>query len=180
MSGARVSRPGAHSSAGERPLHTREVRGSIPRAPTFFVSASGDAAGHQVLVQSGCKGARQTGSAGQVRQPHRSHRSSGFADAAKSRSLGVSRHQSTCRGGSARRRSPSRTPRYRSGGPAAGASHSASTRGIPRRLCRGSSSGVLQRCKQASSSHPPSTAKFGINALSHRRKVQRASVAVPW
>src|ERR1051326_5046400 len=30
---ATVRRPGAHSSAGERPLHTREVRGSIPRAP---------------------------------------------------------------------------------------------------------------------------------------------------
>src|SRR5256886_14952302 len=26
----------AHSSAGERPLHTREVPGSIPGAPTFF------------------------------------------------------------------------------------------------------------------------------------------------
>jgi hypothetical protein len=27
---------GAHSSAGERPLHTREVPGSIPGAPIFF------------------------------------------------------------------------------------------------------------------------------------------------
>jgi hypothetical protein len=33
--GAKLSlRPGARSSAGERPLHTREVAGSIPAAPT--------------------------------------------------------------------------------------------------------------------------------------------------
>ncbi len=31
------SRPWAHSSAGERPLHTREVAGSIPAAPTWKV-----------------------------------------------------------------------------------------------------------------------------------------------
>ena len=31
---ANLNRSRAHSSAGERPLHTREVRGSIPRAPT--------------------------------------------------------------------------------------------------------------------------------------------------
>jgi hypothetical protein len=31
---AKLTLPGAHSSAGERPLHTREVPGSIPGAPT--------------------------------------------------------------------------------------------------------------------------------------------------
>jgi hypothetical protein len=30
---AKLTLPGAHSSAGERPLHTREVPGSIPGAP---------------------------------------------------------------------------------------------------------------------------------------------------
>jgi hypothetical protein len=36
---AKLTLPGAHSSAGERPLHTREVSGSIPGAPTYEIAA---------------------------------------------------------------------------------------------------------------------------------------------
>jgi hypothetical protein len=36
---AKVDCPGACSSAGERPLHTREVTGSIPVTPTDLASA---------------------------------------------------------------------------------------------------------------------------------------------
>jgi hypothetical protein len=38
---AKLSVSRAHSSAGERPLHTREVPGSIPGAPTFKDPAKG-------------------------------------------------------------------------------------------------------------------------------------------
>src|SRR6266550_9432610 len=38
---AKLTLPGAHSSAGERPLHTREVGGSIPPVPTTKGPESG-------------------------------------------------------------------------------------------------------------------------------------------
>ncbi len=45
--------PGAHSSAGERPLHTREVPGSIPGAPMVEIACSAGLCSRQMNPTSG-------------------------------------------------------------------------------------------------------------------------------
>jgi hypothetical protein len=48
-------RLGAHSSAGERPLHTREVAGSIPAAPITEHVVTGIWLNHAVQVCQNCR-----------------------------------------------------------------------------------------------------------------------------